>query len=52
MAVQEIGIPSGFDADLESIADVVEIKKIETSSGKVILYFDEVGAILAMYRHN
>ena len=42
MAVQEFGIPSGFEADLESLAGVAEIKKIETEDRKVILYFDEV----------
>jgi hypothetical protein len=42
MAVQEFGIPSGFEADLESIAGVAEIKKVESEDRKVILYFDEV----------
>lgn len=42
MAIEEIGIPTGFDADLESIEGVKEIKKIETEDRKVILYFDEV----------
>ncbi|XP_060581140.1 CD109 antigen-like isoform X3 [Ruditapes philippinarum] len=42
MAVQEFGIPSGFEADLESIAGVAEIKKVESEDRKVILYFDEI----------
>lgn len=43
MAVQELGIPSGFDADLESLSVYDVIKKVETQDRKVILYFDEVG---------
>jgi len=43
MAVQEIGVPSGFTADPESIDDIPVLKKIETADRKVILYFDEVG---------
>ena len=42
MAVQEFGIPTGFEADLESIAGVTEIKRTETENRKVILYFDAV----------
>ncbi|XP_053399007.1 CD109 antigen-like [Mercenaria mercenaria] len=42
MTVQEVGIPSGFEADLESIAGIAEIKKVETEDRKVILYFDEI----------
>lgn len=42
MAVQEFGIPTGFEADLESVAGVMEIKRTETENRKVILYFDAV----------
>ena len=42
MAVQEIGIPTGFEADLESIAGVTQIKRTETENRKVVLYFDAV----------
>jgi len=42
MAIQEIGIPTGFEADLESIEGIMEIKRVETDDRKVILYFDEV----------
>ena len=42
MAVQEIGVPTGFEADVESIGKVDGLKKIEQGSRKVILYFDEV----------
>ncbi|XP_064609177.1 LOW QUALITY PROTEIN: CD109 antigen-like [Liolophura sinensis] len=41
MAVQEIGIPSGFEADVESIKKVKGMKRVETADRKVILYFDE-----------
>ncbi|XP_055894423.1 CD109 antigen isoform X4 [Biomphalaria glabrata] len=43
MAVQEIGIPSGFEADLESIPQLDILKRIETQNKKVILYFDQIG---------
>lgn len=46
MAVQEFGIPTGFEADLESIAGVKEIKRTETENRKVILYFDEVCGLI------
>ena len=42
MAVQEFGIPTGFEADLESIAGLTDIKRVETENRKVVLYFDEV----------
>ncbi|KAL4230965.1 hypothetical protein ACF0H5_011338 [Mactra antiquata] len=42
MTVQELGIPSGFEADVESLAVFNEIKKVETQDRKVILYFDEI----------
>ena len=45
MAVQEFGIPTGFEADLESIKQVTEIKKTETANRKLILYFDEVNCL-------
>ncbi|BFZ24492.1 hypothetical protein BsWGS_27530 [Bradybaena similaris] len=43
MAVQEIGIPSGFDADLESISSLPTLKRIETQNKKIVLYFDQIG---------
>ncbi|CAL1545212.1 unnamed protein product [Lymnaea stagnalis] len=43
MAVQEIGIPSGFEADLESITQLDILKRVETQNKKVILYFDQIG---------
>ena len=43
MAVAEMGVPTGFDADLESITKHDFIKKIETQDRKVIFYFDQVG---------
>ena len=42
MAIQEFGIPSGFEADLESIEKVVEIKRVESKDRKLVLYFNQV----------
>ncbi|XP_052253498.1 CD109 antigen-like isoform X15 [Dreissena polymorpha] len=42
MAIQEFGIPSGFEADLESIEEVVEIKRVETKDRKLVLYFNQI----------
>ena len=44
MAVKEIGIPSGFSADVEDLElkNYVGVKRIEEGNRKVILYFDEV----------
>ena len=47
MTVQEFGIPTGFDADLESFAGVREIKRTETENRKVVLYFDSVSMAFA-----
>jgi len=43
MAVQEIGIPSGFDVDRESITHLPTLRRMETENKKVVLYFDEIG---------
>nr|AVP12646.1 CD109 antigene-like protein 1 [Littorina littorea] len=45
MAVQEVGIPSGFEVDLESIKQPDVLKRTELQDRKVILYFDEIGTI-------
>ena len=44
MAVKEIGIPSGFTADVEALelAKYDGVKRVEEGNRKVILYFDEV----------
>ncbi|XP_052794993.1 CD109 antigen-like isoform X3 [Mya arenaria] len=42
MAIQELGIPTGFEADLESLDQFTEIKRVETQDRKIILYFDEI----------
>ncbi|KAH3871688.1 hypothetical protein DPMN_034899 [Dreissena polymorpha] len=42
MAIQEFGIPSGFEADLESIKQVVEIKRVESKDRKLVLYFNQI----------
>ncbi|KAK3100069.1 hypothetical protein FSP39_014251 [Pinctada imbricata] len=44
MAVQELGVPTGFEADLESISKLDTLKKIETEDRKVVLYFDEISS--------
>ena len=49
MAVQELGIPTGFEVDLKSMAQVTEIKRTETANRKLILYFDEVNSSLPDY---
>lgn len=43
MTVQEIGVPTGFEADLESITQLPTLKKIETENRKIVIYLDEVG---------
>ena len=42
MAVQEVGIPSGFEVDVKSMKRPDVLKRTETEDRKVILYFDEV----------
>ncbi|XP_064610073.1 CD109 antigen-like [Liolophura sinensis] len=42
MAVEEIGIPTGFQADRDNITLVDGLKRIETSDKKLLLYFDEI----------
>lgn len=42
MAVQEVGIPTGFEADVEKLAKLNGVRKVEKGNRKVILYFDEV----------
>ena len=49
MAVEEIGIPSGFSADKASIGNILNLKRIETANKKVILYFDEVTVIYIFF---
>jgi hypothetical protein len=46
MAVQEVGIPSGFEADASSITAPKILKRTEFQDKKVVLYFDEVSAQL------
>jgi len=43
MAVQEVGIPSGFEVDLDSMVSPKVLKRTEVEDRKLILYFDEVG---------
>nr|ADA77514.1 thioester-containing protein-C [Azumapecten farreri] len=42
MTVQEVGVPTGFAPDVESIGKIATLKKTETENRKVILYFDEI----------
>ncbi|XP_022321696.2 CD109 antigen-like isoform X2 [Crassostrea virginica] len=42
MTVQEIGVPTGFEADLESITQLPTLKKVETENRKIVLYLDEI----------
>ena len=43
MAIIEQGIPSGFEANVDSIKiNANQIKKTEIEDRKVVLYFDEV----------
>ncbi|KAK7474938.1 hypothetical protein BaRGS_00033825, partial [Batillaria attramentaria] len=44
MAVQEVGIPSGFEVDMESLLGPYTLKRRETENTKLVLYFDEIGA--------
>ena len=47
MAVIEIGVPTGFMAELESdLTKLVGVQKTETKDQKVMLYFDEVSVII------
>ena len=42
MAVLEIGIPTGFAADKQSVTQHPLLKRTEVGEDKIILYFDEV----------
>jgi len=44
MAVKEIGIPSGFSADIEALelANIAGVKRVEEGNRKVIIYLDEL----------
>ncbi|KAL5016375.1 hypothetical protein ScPMuIL_005964 [Solemya velum] len=42
MAVEEFGVPSGFEVNLDSIGRLSILKKIEVEDRKIVLYFDEV----------
>ncbi|KAL8613465.1 hypothetical protein ACOMHN_007508 [Nucella lapillus] len=42
MAVQEVGIPSGFAPDMSSVGDVAGIKRAEQKGDYLDVYFDQV----------
>jgi len=46
MAVKEVGIPTGFSADVEGLElkNIPGIKRVEEGDRKVIIYYDEVGS--------
>ncbi|XP_067661520.1 CD109 antigen-like [Haliotis asinina] len=43
MAIQELGVPSGFEAELDTLTKLRTLKRVETENKKVVLYFDEIG---------
>ena len=53
MAVKEIGIPSGFSADIEALelANIAGVKRVEEGDRKVIIYLDEVSIYTSTYLH-
>ncbi|KAK7492650.1 hypothetical protein BaRGS_00016129, partial [Batillaria attramentaria] len=44
MAVQEVGVPSGFEVDPESLDGPATLKRTERENRKFVLYFDEIGS--------
>ncbi|KAK3612490.1 hypothetical protein CHS0354_024460 [Potamilus streckersoni] len=42
MVLLDIGAPSGFEADKSSVVMISEIKRIEDSSDRLVIYFDQV----------
>ncbi|KAJ8305165.1 hypothetical protein KUTeg_017300 [Tegillarca granosa] len=42
MTVLELGIPTGFELDSESVIEVSTLKRTETVDRKVIFYFDKI----------
>ena len=51
MAVIEMGIPTGFVAELESdITKLTNVQKTETEGQKIMMYFDEVSIVRSQYR--
>ena len=51
MAVKEIGIPSGFSADIEALelANIPGVKRVEEGDRKVIIYLDEVSIYISTH---
>jgi hypothetical protein len=53
MSIVELGMPTGFEADLESIdrnmapTYAADLKHKESLNRKVVLYFDKVGITYA-----
>ncbi|XP_076447000.1 CD109 antigen-like [Babylonia areolata] len=44
MAVMEVGIPSGFEVDVDNMKSPRVLKRTEVEDRKMVLYFDEVGS--------
>ena len=42
MAIMDIGVVSGFEAEKDKVEKKGLIKRIESASGRLIIYFDEV----------
>ncbi|KAL5012796.1 hypothetical protein ScPMuIL_011347 [Solemya velum] len=42
MAILELGIPSGFDADEKSVTEAIGIKKTEVKDRQLVLYYDKM----------
>merc|ERR1719310_1066431 len=40
----EVGIPSGFEVDVDTMEQPKVLKRTETEDRKVVLYYDEVGS--------
>ena len=51
MAVIEMGIPTGFVAELDSdITKLTNVQKTEIEGQKIMMYFDEVSTVRSQYR--
>ena len=46
MAVFEVGIPSGFTADITGVNSEPSHKRVDVESRKLIVYFDQVSFAL------
>ncbi|KAL5012797.1 hypothetical protein ScPMuIL_011348 [Solemya velum] len=49
MAIVELGIPSGFDADENSITNTMSVMKTEVKGQKLVLYFSQFNSTLSCF---